>query len=414
MPHTVTRMDPVARRAQQRRRRIAGLAVAAVFAVAVVVAVVDSTDWVTDAFSGDKLNDLLSTVWDGWLDAIANPWYWGLIAVFLVVERIWPAEPAGGMVSMGGAQDIVWILGAPILRLTLVAAWASLINLAYDDWFTGAEVDLASVIGTFPTAVVAFVLSDFLMWFTHWVRHKVPTFWYFHAVHHAAPTLNALSDNRVHFVEAIIHATIVVLPSRWLGLDAPAATALAIATTYFTAFTHTAVRTNMGPLRWILVTPQSHRVHHSFASEHLDTNFATVFSFWDIIFRTQYMGWDEYPATGICRSRLPAGEERVPGRAARRLRPPERLPVPTGGPRRRQVPPGPRVRPGDESRRPALGGAAVGRSRRPASAPALRRRSAPPGGGRHLRGASFRWHRCRALRLSTGCGSRRRCRARPT
>jgi sterol desaturase/sphingolipid hydroxylase (fatty acid hydroxylase superfamily) len=313
VPHTMTRMDPVARRAQQRRRRIAGLAVAAVFAVAVVVAIVDRTDWVTDAFSGDKLNGLLSTVWDGWLDAIANPWYWGLIAVLLVVERIWPAEPAGGMVSMGGAHDIVWILGAPILRLTLVAAWASLLNLAYDDWFSGAEVDLAAVIGTFPTAVVAFVLSDFLMWFTHWVRHKVPTFWYFHAVHHAAPTLNALSDNRVHFVEAIIHATIVVLPSRWLGLDAPAATALAIATTYFTAFTHTAVRTNMGPLRWILVTPQSHRVHHSFATEHLDTNFATVFSFWDIIFRTQYMGWDEYPATGIADPDFPLEKSASPG-----------------------------------------------------------------------------------------------------
>ena len=413
MPHTVTRMDPVARRAQQRRRRIAGLAVAAVFAVAVVVAVVDRTDWVTDAFSGDKLNGLLSTVWDGWLDAIANPWYWGLIAVFLVVERIWPAEPGGGMVSMGGAQDIVWILGAPILRLTLVAAWASLINLAYDDWFSGAEVDLVSVIGTFPTAVVAFVLSDFLMWFTHWVRHKVPTFWYFHAVHHAAPTLNALSDNRVHFVEAIIHATIVVLPSRWLGLDAPAATALAIATTYFTAFTHTAVRTNMGPLRWILVTPQSHRVHHSFASEHLDTNFATVFSFWDIIFRTQYMGWDEYPATGIADPDFPLEKNASPARCsaptpARTSTRSNRWPATSASSA------GPARPPGDESRRPALGCAAAGRSRRPASAPALRRRSAPPGGGRHLRGTSFRRHRCRALRLSARCGSRRRCRARPT
>ena len=169
------------------------------------------------------------------------------------------------------------------------------------------------MIGTFGTAVVAFVLTDFLMWFTHWARHKVPTFWYFHAVHHAAPTLNALTDNRVHFVEAIIHATIVVLPARWLGLDGPAATALAIATTYFTAWTHTAVRTNMGPLRWIIVTPQSHRVHHSFAPEHLDTNFATVFSFWDIIFRTQYKGWDEYPATGIADPSYPHERAATPG-----------------------------------------------------------------------------------------------------
>ena len=67
------------------------------------------------------------------------------------------------------------------------------------------------------------------------------------------------------------------------------------------------------PLRWILVTPQSHRVHHSFASEHLDTNFATVFSFWDIIFRTQYMGWDEYPATGIADPDFPLEKNASPG-----------------------------------------------------------------------------------------------------
>ena len=43
------------------------------------------------------------------------------------------------MLSTGGALDIVWILGAPILRLTMVAAWASLLNLAYDSWFDAAE-----------------------------------------------------------------------------------------------------------------------------------------------------------------------------------------------------------------------------------------------------------------------------------
>ena len=286
---------------------------AGLFTIALAVAVIDRTDWLSDAFTWDEVDALWSELADGWVSAVLNPWYWGLIAVFIVVERLWPAEPDGGMLSVGGALDIVWILGAPILRLTLVAAWASLLNLAYDTWFDAAELDLPSVIGTFGTAVVAFVLTDFLMWFTHWARHKVPTFWYFHAVHHAAPTLNALTDNRVHFVEAIIHATIVVLPARWLGLDGPAATALAIATTYFTAWTHTAVRTNMGPLRWIIVTPQSHRVHHSYAPEHLDTNFATVFSFWDIIFRTQYKGWDEYPATGIADPSYPHERAATPG-----------------------------------------------------------------------------------------------------
>jgi sterol desaturase/sphingolipid hydroxylase (fatty acid hydroxylase superfamily) len=106
-------------------------------------------------------------------------------------------------------------------------------------------------------------------------------------------------------MEAMIAATLTVVPARLLGLSAPAAFALVVATTYFTAFTHTAVRTNMGPLRYVLVTPQSHRVHHSQAPEHIDVNFGTVFSVWDQLFRTQYRGWDEYPDTGIADPRFP-------------------------------------------------------------------------------------------------------------
>ena len=44
-----------ARRAQQRRRRRIGLAVAGLFIIALVVAVIDSTDWLTDAFTWDKV-----------------------------------------------------------------------------------------------------------------------------------------------------------------------------------------------------------------------------------------------------------------------------------------------------------------------------------------------------------------------
>ena len=119
------------------------------------------------------------------------------------------------MVSLGGALDLLWIFGSPFINLTIVAGWAALLNLAYDTWFDGAEFDLASADRDLPVRPSSCSSSsDFFMWFTHWVRHKVPTFWYFHAVHHAAPTLNVLTDNRVHFVEGIIVATLVVLPAR--------------------------------------------------------------------------------------------------------------------------------------------------------------------------------------------------------
>jgi len=49
----------------------------------------------------------------------------------------------------------------------------------------------------------------------------------------------------------------------------------------------------------VLVTPQSHRVHHSIEGRHSDTNFGSLFSVWDHLFGTQYRRYDEYPDTGI-------------------------------------------------------------------------------------------------------------------
>lgn len=298
---------------QRRRRRRLGSAAAAGVVVLLVVGLLREAQTIEQVWNVHTVHSVASNVWAGWRATILNSWYWGLVLCLLLLERLWPAEPGRGMLTAGGAQDLVWILMFPIFNLTLVALWSVLLNAAYDNVLGGHTVHLAPAIGTFPTAVVAFVLSDFLLWFSHWARHKVPTFWYFQAVHHAAPSLNTLTDNRVHFVESIVSSTLVVVPSRLLGLDAPAAFALAVATTYFTAFTHTAVRTNMGPLRYLLVTPQSHRVHHSHHPEHIDVNFATVFSVWDQLFRTQYKGWDEYPDTGIADPDFPLEQRVTPG-----------------------------------------------------------------------------------------------------
>jgi sterol desaturase/sphingolipid hydroxylase (fatty acid hydroxylase superfamily) len=250
-------------------------------------------------FTPDRARDIVETVAHGWRSTVLNPNYWLFVGALVLLERLFPARPGVGALSLGGAQDLIWIIGAPILGLTVVTLYTSILDSVYVHDLGGATVDLAAVIGTTATAVFAFVVSDFLMWFTHLVRHKVPTFWHFHAVHHAATSLNVLTDNRVHFVEAMVSSTLVFVPARFLGVGAPAAAALAIATVYFTGFTHAAVRTNLGPLRFVLVTPQSHRVHHSFAPEHIDVNFGTVFSIWDRVFRTQRGDADGYPATGI-------------------------------------------------------------------------------------------------------------------
>jgi sterol desaturase/sphingolipid hydroxylase (fatty acid hydroxylase superfamily) len=148
-------------------------------------------------------------------------------------------------------------------------------------------------------AATAIGLSDFLAWFHHWVRHKVPLFWRLHAVHHSQPELNLFTDVRYHPLEYLVSQTILFLPIFMFQAAFPVALGYSFFHQWYTKFYHCNLRTNLGPLRYLLVTPQSHRVHHSVRVEHRDANFGVIFSIWDRLFGTQHADAAVYPETGI-------------------------------------------------------------------------------------------------------------------
>ncbi|MFV0524697.1 MAG: sterol desaturase family protein [Acidimicrobiales bacterium] len=67
---------------------------------------------------------------------------------------------------------------------------------------------------------------------------------------------------------------------------------------WWTRLQHANLRLNFGPLRYLLVTPQSHRIHHSVDPVHYNSNYASVFA-WDRLFGTQHKDSASYPPTGI-------------------------------------------------------------------------------------------------------------------
>lgn len=297
-------IDP-GRLAVQRRRRRIGVGVALAVLALFVIALVRNPAEVTDAFSASSVRAGLDDVWDGWRVSALNPWYWLFVAGALVLEHFFPAQRDEGIRTEGGAQDFLWVVASPIWSLTIVAVYLALLNQVYQHVFNGFSFQIDEKVGVVFAFALAFLVGDFNMWFTHLIRHKVPTFWYFHAVHHSQQKMNTMTDWRVHFVESMISATIVFIPAEIIGVGSSAAAVLAFATVYFTGFTHTNLRTNLGPLRFLVVSPQSHRVHHSYAPEHIDKNFGAVLSVWDRIFRTQYWGEDEYPKVGIPDQQFP-------------------------------------------------------------------------------------------------------------
>jgi sterol desaturase/sphingolipid hydroxylase (fatty acid hydroxylase superfamily) len=113
--------------------------------------------------------------------------------------------------------------------------------------------------------------------------------------------MNLFTDLRVHPIERLIETGVAFIPFLSLRSDIALASLAGwhLFGIWYARFYHSNIKSNLGMLRYILVTPQSHRIHHSLKMEHRDKNFGAIFSIWDHLFGTQYRVYDEYPATGL-------------------------------------------------------------------------------------------------------------------
>ncbi len=255
-------------------------------------------------------------VWSSWAGVVLNPWYFGFLMVLVAVQALFPGRGDLPLLSAGMAGDALWFVTGPLLASTVVAAFTTTLGAGIDSVIGPSQFSLVAYVGVGGTATLAFVVGDLAAWWSHWLHHRFAVLWQFHAVHHSQRSMNVLSDNREHIVETVVNATLVFIPARLFGLDSAAAGTLAFLGIYVGAFIHANIRTNLGPLGRVIVSPQFHRVHHSRFTRHYNTNYGVVFAFWDSIFETLCRGaaGAEYPATGIADTAFPLETSAPPWR----------------------------------------------------------------------------------------------------
>ncbi len=135
--------------------------------------------------------------------------------------------------------------------------------------------------------VAAFLLIDLWQYAWHRLNHRVPALWRFHAVHHSDRELSASSGLRFHTGEIALSAAarLAVLPL--LGVTVPQLLVYEAVLLPVVLFHHGNVRLPNSAdraLRWLVVTPWMHWVHHSERQPQTDSNYSSVFSFWDRLF----------------------------------------------------------------------------------------------------------------------------------
>jgi sterol desaturase/sphingolipid hydroxylase (fatty acid hydroxylase superfamily) len=228
-------------------------------------------------------------------------WVLALLPIILLIEHWRPANSTQPVFSPGLLVDSLWFLAFPILGIWLPNAFEHLLDTSFGSALAGFRLQALTALPMFVQLVLVILVSDFLAWFGHYVRHKVPMLWEFHKIHHSQVQLNYFSTRRIHPLDLFAQSLIRFLPWTLLGLSV-ALPGFLIWTTFlrlFEMFVHANIRTNLGVLRYVFVTPQTHRIHHSMRDEHIDKNFGDFLSIWDFIFRTQYTNFDVYPELGV-------------------------------------------------------------------------------------------------------------------
>ncbi len=177
------------------------------------------------------------------------------------------------------------VLPAAAIGMALSAEshkWGMLNNVVLPDW-------IAFAIGV--------LCVDLAIYLQHVMFHAVPIFWRLHMMHHSDLDFDTTTGIRFHPIEILLSMGIKMSVVLLLGISALAVLTFEILLNATSLFNHGNVRLP-GPidrvLRWVVVTPEMHRVHHSVVIRETNSNFGFNLPWWDRILGT----YRNQPAAG--------------------------------------------------------------------------------------------------------------------
>lgn len=170
--------------------------------------------------------------------------------------------------------------------------------------------------------VAAVLLLDLAIYLQHILMHRVPLLWRLHRVHHADLDIDLTTGSRFHTFEIIVSMLIKGVVILLLGPALISVLVFEVLLNGMAVFNHANV--SLPPavervVRYLLVTPDMHRVHHSTVKRETDSNYGFNLSIWDRMFRTYIdqpeMGHDKM-TIGIAEFRDAKQVDQLPGMLA--------------------------------------------------------------------------------------------------
>jgi sterol desaturase/sphingolipid hydroxylase (fatty acid hydroxylase superfamily) len=237
----------------------------------------------------------------------------GVLILIALIERRWPARrDVGGIPRTLTNLSLVFI-GSAVLRLgfpLLAVGLASRVHANAGGLF--GLLHWPSVL----EIVLAVVLLDLAIYWQHRLFHVIPMLWRMHRVHHSDVAFDVSTGVRFHPFEIAASMALKLALVALLGPDPLAVVAFELLLSLGSLITHgnyAFAATLDRKIRWLLVTPSMHRIHHSVRREETDSNYGFHLSIWDRLFasyRAQPQSPEREMPIGLDAFRAPA-EQRL-------------------------------------------------------------------------------------------------------
>jgi sterol desaturase/sphingolipid hydroxylase (fatty acid hydroxylase superfamily) len=214
-------------------------------------------------------------------------YYFGVIILVSLLECVVPRRKLGDALRLRWLSNFgIAFIDTLFLRLLFpIAGIAWAVYCAERGWGVFNQISAPAWL----TLAVALLALDLVTFTQHYLLHHIPLFWRMHRTHHSDNDCDFSTAVRFHPLENVYTTVVLTAAIAALGLPAFAVFVSQLLTTVisFTEHGNLSVPASVERvLRLFVVTPDMHHIHHSADIADTNSNYGTLFPWWDRLFGT--------------------------------------------------------------------------------------------------------------------------------